>query len=113
MVELAVHQEPLHQVYVLLARSASAAERAALHCRNLFHSRLRRPARLVQVTRTLFTGGGDSGGHVRGTEKGRWRVMEEGQIKYGVRTSGCVHSVKLATTTFLLMDSPGSLLHLS
>lgn len=53
MVELAVHQEPLHQVDVFLAGGAGTAERAAFHCCNRFYTCLHGLARLVQATRTL------------------------------------------------------------
>lgn len=61
MVELAVHQKPLHQVDMFLAGSAGAAERAALDCCKHICTRLCGLARLVQVTRTLFAGRGRQG----------------------------------------------------
>lgn len=82
MVELAVHQKPLHQVDMFLTGGAGAAERAALYCWGRFYACLRRLAQLVQVTGMLFAGRG-RGGDVRGG--GRCRVMKEGEIKHGVR----------------------------
>lgn len=74
MVELAVRQKPLHQVDVLLAGSAGAAERAALVLRDRIRTCLRRLARLVQVTRTLCVGVGGRQG--KGWEG--WRGMGGG-----------------------------------
>lgn len=57
MVELAIHQEPLHQMDVFLAGGAGAAERVALHPSYTCIGGL---AQLMQAT--LFEGKG-----------GRWR----------------------------------------
>lgn len=65
VVELAVHQKPLHQVDMFLAGGAGAAERVALDRCNGFHTCLRGLARLMQATGTLFAGRGQ-GGDVRG-----------------------------------------------
>ncbi len=65
MVELAVHQKPLHQVDMFLASGAGAAQRAALGRRDRFDTCLRGMAGLVQATGTLFAGRGQ-GGDVRG-----------------------------------------------
>lgn len=98
MEELAVHQKPLHQVDVFLAGSAGAAERAALECCNHFYTCRRRLARLVQVTRMLFAGGGQ-GGDIRGKGE-RWSNGGDQTRSQDFRT-WIVHSVKLATSTSL------------
>lgn len=69
MVQLAIHQEPLHQVDVFLAGGAGAAERAALDGRGCDHVHvgLCRLTRLMRVTGTSFTG--------RKHQEGRWRIM--------------------------------------
>lgn len=67
MVQLAVHEEPLHQVDVFLAGGAGAAEHAALDSPDHVCVSLRRLTRLTRVTGTSFTG--------RKHQEGRWRVM--------------------------------------
>lgn len=64
MVELAVHQKPLHQMDMFLTGCAGAAECGALHCCNRLYTCLGGLAHLVQATR-LFEGRGQ-GGDVRG-----------------------------------------------
>lgn len=104
MVELAVHQKPLHQVDVFLAGSAGAAERAALDCCNHFYTCLRRLARLVQVTRMLFAGRGQ-GADVR-VEGVRWSNGGDQTRSQDFRTWN-VHSVKLATSTGTASNAHG------
>lgn len=58
MVELAIHQKPLHQVDMLLAGGAGAAERAGLDRGTRRHACLRRLPRLVQVTGDVVRKGG-------------------------------------------------------
>lgn len=70
MVQLAVHQEPLHQVDVFLAGGAGAAERAALDSPDHVRVSLHRLTRLTRVTRTSFTG--------RKHQEGRWESNEGG-----------------------------------
>lgn len=100
MVELAVGQKPLHQVDMLLAGSAGAAERAALVCRHRVCTCLRRLARLVQVTRTLCVCGGVGGRQGKGWEG--WRGMGGGgdQTRSQDFRMWIVDSVKLACVYF-------------
>lgn len=77
MVELAVHQKPLHQVDVSLAGSAGAAERAAPDLCHRRYSCVRGLAWLVQMTQDVVRKGED-GAETSGGGGGRWRVMWEG-----------------------------------
>lgn len=61
MVELAIHQKPLHQVDMFLAGGAGAAERAVLDRSKHCYAGLRGLARLVQATETLFRREGTGG----------------------------------------------------
>lgn len=74
MVELAVHQKPLHQVDVFLAGGTGAAERAAPDFCNRFYTC--RLARLVRGTRTSLIAGRGQGERRQG-KGGKWRVMGE------------------------------------
>lgn len=87
MVELPFHQKSLHQVDVFLAGGTRAAERDAGDFCGRSHTCLRGFARLQQVIRMLFADRGQ-GIDIGGTG-GRWPSNGEGEIKHGVRISGC------------------------
>lgn len=76
MVELAVHQKPLHQVDVFLAGGAGAAESAPLDCRNRVGACLHGLDRQVHATGDVVRRKGDR--EETSGEGGRWRVMGEG-----------------------------------